>query len=39
LLYPFVPGLHHWTIDANEYDTLISTYGWVGEGGSGFVIQ
>jgi hypothetical protein len=31
--------LHHWTIDQNEYDTLIASYGWVGEGGAGFVIQ
>ena len=42
LLYP-VPvgggGLHHWTIDSNEYTTLINTYGWIGEGGSGYVIQ
>ena len=33
-------ALHHWTIDANEYTTLITpAYGWIGEGGSGFVIQ
>jgi hypothetical protein len=41
LLYPFsvpVSGLHHWTIDANEYNALIASFGWVGEGGSGFVI-
>jgi uncharacterized repeat protein (TIGR01451 family) len=39
LLYPFIPGLHHWTIDQNEYNTLITpSYGWIGEGGSGFVI-
>jgi hypothetical protein len=41
LMYPYsspVPGLHHWTIDENEYTTLIATYGWVGEGGTGFVI-
>jgi M6 family metalloprotease-like protein len=38
LLYPFVAGLHHWTIDPTEYSILISTYGWIGEGGSGFVI-
>jgi hypothetical protein len=41
LLYPFtvpVAGLHHWTIDPNEYIALIASYGWVGEGGSGFVI-
>jgi uncharacterized protein DUF11/uncharacterized protein DUF5648 len=39
LVYPNGTALHHWTIDANEYNTLIATYGWVGEGGSGFVIQ
>jgi parallel beta-helix repeat protein len=39
LLYPDGRGLHHWTIDANEYNTLINTYGWIGEGGSGYVIQ
>jgi uncharacterized repeat protein (TIGR01451 family) len=38
LNYPALGSLHHWTIDANEYSTLISTYGWIGEGGSGFVI-
>jgi uncharacterized repeat protein (TIGR01451 family) len=41
LLYPFatpVPGLHHWTIDPAEYNALIASFGWVGEGGSGFVI-
>jgi hypothetical protein len=30
--------LHHWTVDSNEYITLIGTYGWVGEGGAGFVL-
>ncbi|HUP30652.1 MAG TPA: DUF1565 domain-containing protein [Usitatibacter sp.] len=40
LNYPALGALHHWTIDANEYNTLITpAYGWVGEGGSGFVIQ
>ena len=39
LVYPNGTGLHHWTVDANEYTTLIATYGWVGEGGAGFVIQ
>jgi hypothetical protein len=39
LTYPFVGGLHHWTIDPNEYAALISIYGWVGEGGSGFVVE
>jgi uncharacterized repeat protein (TIGR01451 family) len=38
LVYPAIGDLHHWTIDENEYTTLISTYGWVGEGGTGFVI-
>lgn len=39
LLYPGVAGgLHHWTIDANEYTVLINQYGWIGEGGSGFVL-
>jgi uncharacterized repeat protein (TIGR01451 family) len=41
LLYPYVAGgLHHWTIDANEYSVLTSpSRGWIGEGGAGFVIQ
>ena len=40
LNYPALGSLHHWTIDANEYNTLITPqYGWIGEGGSGFVIQ
>jgi uncharacterized repeat protein (TIGR01451 family) len=40
LNYPALGSLHHWTIDANEYNTLITpAYGWVGEGGSGFVVQ
>ena len=39
LVYPDGRGLHHWTIDPVEYQQLISVYGWVGEGGSGFVIQ
>jgi uncharacterized repeat protein (TIGR01451 family) len=39
LNYPPLGSLHHWTIDANEYNTLITSYGWVGEGGSGFVVQ
>jgi uncharacterized repeat protein (TIGR01451 family) len=40
LNYPALPGLHHWTVDTNEYNTLITPqYGWIGEGGSGFVIQ
>jgi hypothetical protein len=40
LNYPALGSLHHWTIDANEYNTLITpAYGWVGEGGAGFVIQ
>jgi hypothetical protein len=41
LLYPFatpVAGLHHWTIDPVEYTQLVTYYGWIGEGGSGFVI-
>jgi uncharacterized repeat protein (TIGR01451 family) len=38
LNYPALGALHHWTIDANEYNTLTTQYGWVGEGGSGFVI-
>jgi hypothetical protein len=41
LLYPFtvpVSGLHHWTIDPVEYNALIASFGWIGEGGSGFVI-
>jgi uncharacterized repeat protein (TIGR01451 family) len=40
LNYPALGALHHWTIDVNEYNTLITpAYGWIGEGGSGFVIQ
>ena len=40
LNYPALGALHHWTIDVNEYNTLTTpAYGWVGEGGSGFVIQ
>lgn len=29
-------GLHHWTIDQNEYDTL-GQLGWAQEGASGFI--
>ena len=39
LVYSDSRGLHHWTTDANEYATLISTYGWVGEGIAGYVVQ
>ena len=39
LVYPNGTGLHHWTTDANEYTTLIDVYGWVREGGAGFVLQ
>jgi hypothetical protein len=39
LTYPDGRGLHHWTIDANEHDTLIATYGWVSEGIAGYVVQ
>jgi hypothetical protein len=39
LNYPYLGSLHHWTIDANEYNTLISSFGWIGEPGAGFVIQ
>ena len=39
LVYPDGRGLHHWTIDAYEVSVLTRTYGWVLEGGAGFVIQ
>ena len=40
LYYPGIPGgLHHWTVDGYEYGVLIASYGWVGEGVAGYVIQ
>jgi hypothetical protein len=39
LNYPALGSLHHWTIDNNEYVTLIAQFGWIGEPGAGFVVQ
>ena len=39
LNYPFIFGLHHWTIDPVEYNQLITNFGWMGEPGAGFVVQ
>ena len=32
-------GLHHWTVDRNEYDVLTLQYGWQAEGSAGYLIQ
>jgi hypothetical protein len=38
LFYPDGRGLHLWTTDQNEYDTLRTSGGWTAEGTAGFML-